>query len=112
MKFDVKRVKIFVTVPPENVEEVRAAVCQAGAGVIGNYTFCTSSTSSIGTFLPNENANPYIGQNGNLEFVEEAKLEFVCDVEKVKQVVDALRKAHPYEEPAIDIVPLLDESCF
>ncbi len=112
MKFNVKRVKIFVTVPVEDLEKVRQAVCDAGAGVIGNYSFCTTSVKSVGTFLPNENAEPHIGICGKLEFVEEEKLEVVCDVSKVKKVVDALRKAHPYEEPAIDIVPLLDESEF
>ncbi len=112
MKFDVKRVKIFVTVPIENAEAVRTSACKAGGGVIGNYSFCTSSTKSVGTFVPNEKANPYIGKKETLEFVEEEKLEFVCDVEKVKKVLVALRKAHPYEEPAIDIVPLIDEDCF
>ena len=70
------------------------------------------STKCIGTFRPNEEANPYIGQKNTLEFVEEEKLEAVCDVENVKKVVTALRKTHPYEEPAIDIIPLIDESFF
>ncbi len=112
MNVDVKRVKIFVTIPLENVEEVRNAVCEVGAGVIGNYTYCTSSVKSIGTFMPNDNANPYIGKNNNLEFVEEEKLEFVCDIDNVKQVITKLRKIHPYEEPAIDIFPLIDEEAF
>ena len=112
MTFNVNRVKIFVTVPVENVNEVREAVCDAGAGIIGEYTFCTSSTKSIGTFIPSENANPHIGERNKLEFVEEEKLEFVCDVEKVKSVIKELRKSHPYEEPAIDIIPLIDESEF
>lgn len=112
MVFDVKRVKIFVTVPQKSVTKVRNAVCKAGAGVIGNYSFCTSSTKATGTFLPNEKANPFLGEKGKLEIVEEEKLEFVCEVSKVKNVIKALRKAHPYEEPAIDIVPLLDEDCF
>ena len=112
MTFNVNRVKIFVTVPVENVNEVRKAVCDAGAGIIGEYTFCTSSTKSIGTFIPSENANPHIGERNKLEFVEEEKLEFVCDVEKVKNVIKELRKSHPYEEPAIDIIPLIDESEF
>lgn len=112
MNINVNKVKIFVTIPLENVEEVRKAVCEAGAGVIGNYDYCTSSVKSIGTFKPNNNANPYIGENNKLEFVEEEKLEFVCDVKKVKEVVSALRKVHPYEEPAIDIIPLIDEDCF
>ena len=112
MTLNVNRVKIFVIVPVENVNQVREAVCNAGAGIIGEYTFCTSSTKSLGTFIPSENANPYIGERNKLEFVEEEKLEFVCDVEKVKNVIEELRKSHPYEEPAIDIIPLIDESEF
>ena len=112
MNININKVKIFVTIPPENVEEVRKAVCEAGAGVIGDYTYCTSSTKSIGTFMPNDNANPYIGENNKLEFVEEEKLEFVCDIDQVRKVISKLRKIHPYEEPAIDIVPLIDENYF
>lgn len=112
MNININRVKIFVTIPLENVEEVRNAVCETGAGIIGNYNYCTSSTKSIGTFKPNDNANPYIGKNNKLEFVEEEKLEFVCDIDKVKTVISRLRKVHPYEEPAIDIIPLIDEDNF
>lgn len=112
MKIDVKKVKIFVTIPLKNVEEVRNAVCEAGAGIIGDYSFCTSSTKSIGTFIPNEKANPHIGERNKLEYVEEEKLEVICDVGKVKNVIVKLRKVHPYEEPAIDIVPLIEESYF
>lgn len=112
MNFDVKRVKIITTVPQENVEDVRNAICDAGAGIIGNYSYCSMSTKCTGTFKPNDEANPYIGENNKLEFVEEEKLEVVCPAEKVKDVVSKLREAHPYEEPAIDIIPLLDESDF
>ena len=112
MNFNIKKVKIFVTVPEENLEEVRIAMCDAGAGIIGNYTFCSTSVKSIGTFMPNDNANPYIGDNNKLEFVEEEKLEVICDIENVKNVVQKLRDVHPYEEPAIDIIPILNESDF
>ncbi len=112
MSMDIKRVKIFVTIPLENAEEVRNAICNEGAGIIGNYTYCTSSTKSIGTFKPNDSASPYIGEKNNLEFVEEEKLEVVCDVDNVKRVITKLREVHPYEEPAIDIVPLIDEEFF
>lgn len=112
MNITINMVKIFVTIPPENVEEIRKAVCEAGAGVIGDYTYCTSSTKSTGTFMPNDKANPYIGENNKLEFVEGEKLEFVCAVDQVKKVISKLRETHPYEEPAIDIVPLIDESFF
>lgn len=109
MNIDINRVKIIVTIPVENVNEVRNAICEAGAGVIGNYTNCSMSTKCIGTFKPNDDANPYIGKNNNLEFVEEEKLEVVCDVKLVKNIITKLREVHPYEEPAIDIIPLLDE---
>lgn len=112
MNININKVKIFVTIPVENVEEVRNAICEAGAGIIGDYSYCTSSTKSIGTFKPNDEANPYIGENNKLEFVEEEKLEFVCDVDKVKTVITKLREVHPYEEPAIDIIPLIEECYF
>ena len=109
MNIDVKKVKICVTVPMKNVQEVRNAICEEGAGVIGNYTFCSMSTKCIGTFKPSESANPYIGTKNKIEFVEEEKLEVVCDINIAKKVVDKLRQVHPYEEPAIDIIPLIDE---
>lgn len=112
MKFEIKRVKIAVTVPVEDVDKIRNAVCDAGAGVIGEYSFCTMSSKCIGTFMPSDEANPYIGDNNVKEYVEEEKLEVVCEVEKVKKVLTALRDAHPYEEPAIDIYPLIDEDNF
>ena len=112
MNFKINKVKIFVTIPLDSVEKVREAVCNAGAGIIGEYTFCTSSTKSIGTFIPSENANPHIGERNKLEFVEEEKLEVVCSIDKVKKVIAKLREVHPYEEPGIEIVPLLDESIF
>lgn len=112
MNININRVKIIVTIPLENVEEVRNAICEVGAGIIGNYTYCSMSTKSVGTFKPNDEANPYIGERNNLEFVDEEKLEVVCDAKKVKEVISTLRKVHPYEEPAIDIIPLIDEDYF
>ena len=84
MNFDIKRVKIITTIPTENTESVRNAICDEGAGVIGNYTHCSMSTKCIGTFKPNDKANPYIGENNKLEYVEEEKLEVVCDIDNVK----------------------------
>ena len=112
MNFNISRVKIITTVPKENTDEVRKAMCDAGAGIIGNYTHCSMATKCIGTFKPNGAANPYIGENNKLEFVEEDKLEVVCPVDKVKSVITKLREIHPYEEPAIDIIPLLSEKDF
>lgn len=110
MQINIKKVKIIVTIPIENVNQVRDAICNAGAGIIGNYTYCTMSTKCIGTFKPTEEANPYIGEKNKIEFVEEEKLEAVCDIENVKNVLKKLREVHPYEEPGIDIIPLIDEN--
>lgn len=109
MKFDVKKVKIIVTIPVENSKEVRNAICDEGAGIIGKYTHCTISTKCIGTFRPSDNANPYIGEPNRLEFVEEEKIEVRCEISMVKRVLKRLREVHPYEEPAIDIIPLIEE---
>ena len=112
MNIDVNKVKIIVTIPVKNLDDVRNAICESGAGIIGNYTHCSISTKCIGTFKPIERANPYIGEKNKLEFVQEEKLEVRCSIDKVKEVISKLREVHPYEEPAIDIIPLIDESCF
>lgn len=112
MNININRVKIIFTIPLKNVDEVRNTICGVGAGIIGNYTYCSTSTKVLGTFKANDNANPYIGEKNKLEFVEEEKIEVVCDIENVKKVIQELRKIHPYEEPSIDIIPLLDEENF
>ena len=109
MLFDVKKVKIFVMVPSENVKEVRDAICNEGAGIIGNYSYCTICTSCIGTFKPSDKANPYIGEKNKIEFVNEEKIEVICDIGLVKKVLKKIREVHPYEEPGIEIIPLIDE---
>ena len=112
MNINISKVKIFVAIPIESVENVRKEIFKTKAEVIGNYTCCTSSVKCVGTFKPNENSNPYIGKKNKIEYVDEEKLEFVCNVEDVKEVVKTIRQVHPYEEPAIDIVPLIDENSF
>ena len=109
MNININRVLVTVTAPAENIEEIREAICSAGAGIIGNYTNCTVSSKCIGTFKPSEEAKPYIGEINNLEFVEEEKLQFVCDINIAKKVINRLREVHPYEGPAINIIPLIDE---
>lgn len=69
MELKIEKVKIFVTIPVENVEEIRNAICEAGAGIIGNYTFCTTSVKSTGTFIPNSDANPYIGEKNKYDII-------------------------------------------
>lgn len=112
MNINISKVKIVVMIPRNCADNLRALMCASGAGVIGNYTDCSVSTKVIGTFKPNMKANPTIGKKEKLEKVKETKLEIICNVEKVKEVLKIIKKNHPYETPGIDIIPLMDESYF
>ena len=108
MNIVISKVKIVVFVPTNYIDKMREVICDAGAGIIGNYRYCTSLTNTIGTFIPNKSAKPYIGKAGKLEVAYEGKLEVICDINDVKKVVSEIKKIHPYEEPGIDIIPLID----
>jgi len=101
-------VKIRVSVPIEAADKIRKAMGQAGAGVQGNYEFCSGSVKQIGRFKPNIGAHPVIGEIGKLEEIEEEIIETICEINSVERVVMEIKKAHPYEEPAIDIMPRYD----
>ncbi len=87
---------------------MREALGDAGAGEQGNYSCCSFSTRGIGRFLPGTGANPAIGEIGKPEEVEEEMIETICHKNLVEKVILAVKNAHPYEEPAIDIVPRLE----
>ena len=99
--------KLVVFVPPDALEDVRDAVFAAGAGRIGDYERCSWHTEGTGTFRPLAGANPAIGEVGVDERVAELRLETVFPADRHEAVVSALRAAHPYEEPAFDVYPLL-----
>ena len=105
----VNQVKIVVFVPKTHTDIVRKAMGDAGAGKIGLYNHCTSSVDSVGRYLPLEGAHPTIGQVGKFEEVIEERIECVCDRDRTKEVITAMRKVHPYEEMAFDIYPLISE---
>ena len=98
-------VKIKVTVPIKAAAKVRQAIGRAGAGVQGHYQFTSFSTPGIGRFMPKKGARPAIGKINQLEEVKEEMIETICHKKLVKKVITAVKKAHPYEEPAIDIIP-------
>jgi hypothetical protein len=98
-----KRYKIVVYVPESHAEKLRGAMGVAGAGKIGNYSHCTFTIKGTGRFKPLEGANPTIGEVGKLEEVAEDRIETVCEEDKLKNVLKAIKDAHPYEEPATDV---------
>ena len=103
----VKLKKLVVYVPIEDSLKVKEALGNAGAGAIGNYSHCLFSSTGTGQFLPGEESNPYIGESGGeLQQVEEDRIETIFPDYLEKRVLQAMMKAHPYEEVAYDIYPL------
>lgn len=100
--------KLVVFVPRDAAAPVRAAIAAAGAGVIGNYDHASFSAPGAGRFRPLEGADPAIGTVGSIEVVDEERIEVVLPRRLRAGVVDAMRVAHPYEEPAFDIIELAD----
>ena len=101
------RHKLVWFVPEEALDTTREAVFAAGAGRIGDYERCSWYTEGTGTFLGGEGTSPSVGAAGREQRVMELRLETVYPEELHDQVVAALREAHPYEEPAFDVYPLL-----
>jgi dinuclear metal center YbgI/SA1388 family protein len=100
--------KLVVFVPAEKADHVRDAIAEAGAGVIGDYDHCTFTTSGEGRFRPLEGASPTIGSVGNVEVVDEVRIESVLPRSRRTAVVRAMLDAHPYEEPAYDVLELAE----
>lgn len=99
--------KIAVMVPADEVDAVAEAMFAAGAGHIGDYSKCSYRLDGTGTFLGSDVTQPTVGQKGRFETVRETRLEMVCPRRKLPAVVNALIRAHSYEEPAFDIYPVL-----
>lgn len=100
--------KLVTFVPHENAEGIRAAITDAGAGKIGDYDRCTFTSEGEGRFRPLDGATPAIGRVGEVEVVAEARVEAVFPRGRRRQVLEALRAVHPYEEPAYDVIELAD----
>lgn len=105
----VAELMIVVTVPEEHVEVVLNAIAEAGGGQVGDYTHCAFTNRGTGRFKPSAAANPHVGEVGAINAEPEVRVETFCQRSVGKAVVRAIRAAHPYEEPAIYIVPLLSE---
>ena len=101
-----RSLKIVVFTPEDCRERVCEAAFAAGAGVINNYSECSFRTSGIGTFLGSEVSNPTVGERGRREEVAELKVEMICPARSAARVIAAVRSAHSYEEPAIDVYGL------
>jgi hypothetical protein len=102
-------VKLVWFVPVNALEDTRDAVFAAGAGRIGDYERCSWYTAGTGTFFGGEGTEPALGESGREERVAELRVETIVPEGRIRDAIVALRLAHPYEEPAYDVYPLLDQ---
>ncbi|MBM7332796.1 MAG: YqfO family protein [Alcanivorax sp.] len=100
--------KLCFYVPEDHAEAVKTAVFEAGAGRIGNYDRCSFQVRGQGQFRPLEGSHPHLGEHDKVETVDEFRVEMICTDDHLKAALSALRLAHPYEEPAIDLWRLED----
>ena len=102
-------VKFEVYVPLTHVQQVKEAISSAGAGRLGEYDSCIWQTIGTGQFRPLDGSKPFIGEKNKIEQVEEAKLECIVESKLIKNVISAMRSAHPYEVPAFQYWPVFIE---
>ncbi|HEX6224708.1 MAG TPA: Nif3-like dinuclear metal center hexameric protein [Chryseolinea sp.] len=102
--------KLLTFIPKANASEVTAALYAAGAGQIGNYRNCSFQVDGVGTFMPMEGSDPHIGEHLKQTYVDETRVEAIFPNHLKKVILEALWKAHPYEEVAYYILPLLNEN--
>jgi hypothetical protein len=105
----VAQVKLVWFVPEEALDVTRSAVFEAGGGRIGDYERCSWYTAGTGTFFGGDATRPAVGESGREERVAEYRVETVVPEGRIRDAVVALRLSHPYEEPAYDVYPLLDQ---
>lgn len=100
--------KITFYVPVTHVEIVKSAMFTAGAGQIGDYECCAWQVLGVGQFRPLAGATPFIGTIDTLEHIAEYKVEMVCAEAYLQDVVAALKQNHPYQEPAYDVIQMIN----
>lgn len=102
------QIMISTTVPVGDANAMRDTIAQAGGGTVGDYTYCSFSFTGKGRFKPGQNADPTIGKPGELQATNEERIEVICDEANAKTIANAIRNAHPYEEPIVVAYRLLD----
>jgi len=105
--FSPSTVKLEIYIPKSHLDVLREALRSVGAGVVGDYDSVLSYSTVRGNWRPLPGANPYDGEVGVLRECEEYKVEVRCSTEKMTQTIAAIKAIHPYEEPVIDVIPLL-----
>ena len=105
---DFTDVKLEIFVPQDYALKLRDELAKAGVGRIGNYDHCVAITPVQGYFRPLIGANPFEGEVGKITETAEAKLEVNCERGLLDQAIKVIRSVHPYEEPLVNIIPLVN----
>lgn len=100
--------RLTVYVPATHVDNLKAALFDAGAGRLGQYDQCCWQVKGQGQFRPLSGSQPFLGHTHQLETVDEYRLEFIVIESSLKTIIDAMKQHHPYEQPAFDVVQLID----
>ncbi len=98
--------QFYYFVPKSHLEKTKTAIFKAGAGNIGGYSCCSWQTKGIGQFKPSAQNKPYLGKTGKISKVIEYRVETICSKNKIKAIIAALKKDHPYEYPAFGFIKL------
>lgn len=104
-----KFVKIVVFAPSSHADKIREVLSKSGCGHIGKYDHCSFSIKGFGRFRGLAGTKPFMGKSGVIEKIAEERIETICPKSELKRALIAVKKAHPYEEPAVDVYPLLNE---
>lgn len=104
--------KLICYIPSSHFEVVKQHILDTGCGAIGDYSHCAWSVMGQGQFKPKENSQPFIGKQQQTSFVDEYRLETIGNHEQIKAGIASIRQYHPYEEPAFEVIELIDLSIF
>ena len=103
--------KLIFYVPEESTDNVKNAVFETGAGTLGLYSHCSWQTLGMGQFKPLSGSNPTIGSQGQVESVQEYRVEVLCTEQQIRPAIAALKQSHPYEEVAFEVISVLNHEC-
>lgn len=99
--------KIVIYVPITHADKIRQALVEVGAGKIGDYEACSFSCRGLGRFRPIKEAKPFLGKIDEFEIVEEERIETICPVALLQDLLRKIKQVHPYEEPVLDVYSLV-----
>lgn len=105
-------IKLEIFIPESHFPALQKALQDVDAGHIGNYDSCLSYSPVMGTWRPLEGTHPFIGKQNEISYEPELKVEVTIKAERLRETVAAVKAAHPYEEPVINAIPLVDVGIF